>query len=154
MAKDATQYVRPAVLRLLKREPTVTALVPAARIYPPQRPPNPDWPFIGYGVPSTTPFGASCLDGSAISVAVHAYAETTGEGDGTVGGEDMALAIVAAVVSVLGGDQGAEIDLQELGECPYPARAYISWTATQVVQDGAEADAFHAWATFTITVAS
>ena len=154
MAKDSSQYVRPAVLRLLKRAPTVTVLVPADRIYPPQRPATPDWPFIGYGVPSAVPFGASCLDGSAISVAIHAYAETTGEGDDTVGGEEMAQAIIAVVAAVLGGEEGAEIDLVELGGCPYPAKAYISWTGSQVMQDGADANAFHAWATFTITVSS
>jgi len=152
VANDSTPYVRPAVLRLLKRAPTVTVLVPAERIYPPQRPPNPEWPFIGYGVPSSLPFGASGLDGCTVSVAIHAYAETTGEGDDTVPGEDMATSIIAVVVAVLGGENGAEIDLQELADCPYPAKAHVTWTGSQVMQDGTEADAFHAWATFTITV--
>lgn len=154
MARDSSLFVRRAVLRLLKRAATVTVLVPAERIYPPQRPPNPTWPFIGYGQPITVPVVASGLDGSGIAVAIHAYAETTGEGDDTVPGEDMAASIVRVVVAVLGGEEGAEIDLQELGDCPYPAMAYISWTGSQVVQDGSEADAFHGWANFNITVSS
>lgn len=154
MAKDSALFARQAVLRLLKRDPTVTALVPAARIYPPQRPPNPQWPFIGYGVPIAAPFGASGMDGSETTAAIHVYAETTGEGEATVSGEDMALSILRVVVAVLGGEDGAELDLQELSDCPYPARAYISWEGSQVTQDGAEADAFHGWANIRISVSS
>lgn len=153
MANDASPYVRPAVLTLLKGAVPVTVLVPAARIYPQQRPPNPAWPFIGYGAPIVVPFGASGLDGSSTTVAIHAYAETTGEGDDTVSGEDMAAAINRVVAAVLGGEDGCEIDLTEYG-CPFPAVAHISWTGSQVVQDNADASAFHGFSSYAITVSS
>lgn len=129
----------------------ITALVPAERIYPPQRPPNPTWPFIGYGMPVTVPFVASGVDGSAHAVAIHAYAETGGEGEATVMGDDLAQRIVAAIVDLLGGEAGCEIPLPD---APYQARATVTWTGSQCVQDGADASAFHAWATFDITVIS
>lgn len=151
MARDSTPFVRPAILRLLAAAPEVVALVPADRHYPGQRPPKPPWPFIAYGQPITVPFQASCLDGSTVSPAIHAYAATTGEGDDTVPGEDMAQAIIRVVVEVLGGEDGAEVPLID---APYPATAHIQWTGSQCVQDGSDANAFHAWATFDITVSS
>lgn len=154
MAKDSSLYARQALVALLKAAPTVDALVPVARVFPAQRPPNVEWPFIGVGVPVASPFVASCLDGSTISIAVHGYAETSGTGDDTVPGEDMAARIVAACVAVLGGETGAEVALQGLTDCPYPATAYITWTGSQVVQDGSDASAFHGFATFDITVSS
>lgn len=154
MAKDSSLFVRQALVALLKGAAGVTVLVPADRVFPAQRPPNVEWPFIGVGVPVAAPFAASCLDGSTISLAVHAYAETTGEGDATVPGEDMASSIVRVCVAVLGGEEGAEVALQGLTDCPYPATAYITWTGSQVVQDGADASAFHGFATFDITVSS
>lgn len=154
MAKDSSLYARQAVVALLKGAPTVDALVPVARVFPAQRPPNVEWPFIGVGVPIAAPFVASCLDGSTISLAVHAYAETTGTDDNTVPGEDLATSIIRVCVAVLGGEEGAEVSLAELTDCPYPATAYITWTGSQVVQDGSDASAFHGFATFDITVSS
>lgn len=153
MARDSTLYVRQAVVALLKTTPEMVALVPADSIYPPQRPANPVWPFVGYGQPITVPFTASGLDGSSTAVAIHGYAETTGEGDATVPGEDMCAAIMRVVVATLGGEEGAEIDLADT-DCPYPATAYITWTGTQIIQDGGDAGAFHGIATFDISVSS
>jgi hypothetical protein len=146
--KDSTLYIRAAVLTALKAAAGVIALVPGARIYPQQRPADPDWPFIAYGSPIAVPFGAACLDGSAITVAIHCYAATTGEGEDTVPGEDLATEINAAVAAALG---DATLELEE---APYPATAHVDWTGSQVMQDGAEADAFHGFSTFQITVSS
>jgi hypothetical protein len=155
VARDSSLFVRQATLAFLKEQPTVVALVPAERVYPPQRPPNPTWPFIGYGVPGVQPFVASCLDGSRVSVAIHTYAETTGEGDETIGGEEMAAAIAAVVVAAL---DGATLPLDQASggvtDCPYPATAHFTWTGTQVLQDRADASAFHGVASFDITVSS
>lgn len=154
MARDSTPYVEQAVVSLLEATPGLLALVPAANIWGRQRPAGVAWPFVAYGQPVTGPFGAACVDGSSTSVAVHAYAETSGEGVATVNGSTRASEIVSAIVDALGGETGADIDLQALSLCPYPARAHITWTGSQCVQDGAEADAFHAWATFDILVLS
>ncbi len=126
------------------------ALVPAGSIYPPQRPPNPEWPFVGYGVPIVSPFGASCLDGCTVGFVGHVYAETTGEGAETVQGEQRASEIAQRVVAAL----DAPLDLAALVDCPYPATAHVTWTGTQVIQDGSEADRFHAIVSFEVTVSS
>jgi len=150
VARDATPYVRPAVLATLKAAAAVTVLVPAERIYPMQRPPNPEWPFIGYGAPVTVPFTASCVDGSIVTVALHAYAETAGLGPETVPGEDMAAALNRVIAATL---DGLEIDLTANG-CPFPATAHVTWQGGQVVQDGSDAGAFHGFTTYAITVTS
>jgi hypothetical protein len=151
VARDSTEYVRQAALVTLRGAATVRVLVPAERIYPGQRPPNPEWPFIAYGVPVTGDFRAAGLDGSTTTVAIHVYAETTGEDDATVGGEDAALAISRVVASVL---DGAALALQGNTDCPYPATAHFTWTGTTVVQDGGDASAFHGIVSFDITVSS
>lgn len=145
MARDSSAYVRRGVLATWKRFAPLTALVPAARIYPPQRPPNPVWPFVGYGVPIVGPFAASCLDGCTVTFAGHAYAET---GPGSEG-ETLAGDIASEMVDAL----EAPLDLQEFG-CPYPATAHVTWGGTQVIQDGTEADRFHAVVSFSVTVSS
>jgi hypothetical protein len=48
---------------------------------------------------------------------------------------------------------GSAIDLVPHG-CPYPAVAHFTAVASQVFQDGAEADKFHGFANFRITVSS
>ena len=149
MARDSSPYLRPAVVAAWKAYAPLVALVPAARIYPPQRPPNVVWPFAAYGVPTSRPFLASCLDGSTIDFAGHAYAETTGTGTGTVQGEVLASDIAGAMVAAL----GLPIDLAPFG-CPWPAVAHVTWQQTQVIQDGNEADRFHAIVAFEATVSS
>lgn len=149
MAKDSSPYVRQAVVAAWKAYAPLLALVPASRIYPPQRPPKPQWPFVGYGVPVSAPFIASCLDGATITFAGHAYAETTGEGAETVQGELRASEIAERMVTAL----AAPLDLAAAG-CPYPAVAHVTWTGTQVIQDGSEADRFHAIVGFDVTVSS
>jgi NADPH-dependent ferric siderophore reductase len=151
MARDSTLYAQHAALVMLKRAPTLNALVPADRTYPPQRPPNPTWPFVAVGEMVAVPFVAAGLDGSAGTFAVHCYAETTDEADG----RELASTILQAAVAVLGGDDGAEVALQsDLSDCPYPATAYYAWTGSQVVQDGADASAFHGFATFDVSISS
>lgn len=150
MAKDSSPYVRQAVVAAWKAYAPLLALVPAGRIFPPQRPPNPEWPFVAYGVPVVAPFGASCLDGCTVGFAGHAYAETTGTGAETVQGELLASNIAQRMAEAV----GAPLDLAALVDCPYPATAFVTWTGTQVIQDGSEADRFHAIVSFDVTVSS
>lgn len=149
MAKPNVTYVKRAALATLAAAAPL-ASVPAERIYPPQRPANVIWPFVGYGVPITVPFSAVCLDGNEIEVAVHSYAETTGTGDATVEGEDAAQAIIDAVEAAL---SGVTLELADYG-CPHPATAHFTSLGSQVIQDGAEADKFHGFARFRVTVSS
>ncbi len=126
------------------------ALVPADQVYPAQRPPSPPWPFIAWGVADGALFEASGVDGSALVVRLHAYAETTGEGDDTIPGEDRAHEIVRALVALL---EGAEINLAGTG-CPWPAVAHVHCTGTQVLADNADGSAWHGVVSLAITIIS
>ena len=147
--RDSAPYVRRAVVAAWKASGALTALVPADRVYPPQRPPNPNWPFVAFGVPVSSPFSASCLDGSRIAVAGHAYAETTGEGAATINGDVLCGELAQAMIDAL----ADPIDLAAYG-CPWPAVAHFEWGSTSIIQDGSEADRFHGIVAFEITVAS
>lgn len=149
MANNSAKYVKRAAIAALTAAAPVAG-VPAARVYPMQRPATLVWPWIGYGAPITAPFGASCLDGSDITVAIHGFAETTGSGAQTVSGEDAAHDINAAVEAAL---DGATIDLAAHG-CPFPATAHFTSTGGQVIQDGREAGKFHGFVNFRIVVSS
>ncbi len=141
--------MRRAAIVLLKADAAVAAIA-ADRIYPQQRPAKPVWPFVAYGSPIINPFAASCLDGQETSVAIHGYAMTSGVGAATKPGEDIAHLLGAAIGAAL---DGVEVDLEPHG-CPYPAKAYFTHTQSQVLQDNAEGSAFHAVASFRITVSS
>lgn len=136
MANPATLYVKQATIAALKAAPAIAALV-GPRVYPLQRPAMPVWPFVAFGVPLGVPFGASCLDGSQIEFAVHGYAV----------GEDVALGIAAAIEKAL---DGATIDLV----APFSATAHFVTTGGQIMQDGGEADKFHAFVSVRVTVSS
>lgn len=139
---DSSLYVKRAAITALKAAAPLAG-VPAGRVYPMQRPAEPVWPFVAYGAPITEPFGATCLDGSQTTVAIHAFAKTTP----TQGGEDAAHEIASAIGAVL---DGAAIAL----ESPYPATAHFTFTGSQVMQDSADANSFHSFATFRVTVSS
>jgi len=132
-----------------KAFPPLVALVPAARIFPQQRPPLPQWPFVAFGSPIVRGFSASCLDGSIVEFAGHAFAETDGQGGETVMGATHAGEIAQAMCDAL----AEPVRLEPYG-CPYPAMAYPLWIRTQVIQDGTEADRFHAIISFEATVSS
>jgi hypothetical protein len=153
VAKDNGLFARQAATILLKTSAEMVALVPAESIYPGEKPPNPAWPFLGFGQPITAPFTASGLDGSTTSFVLHGYARTTGEGEATIPGEDMVAAMLRVAVAVLGGEDGAQVSLEGT-DCPYPATAFITWTGTQIMQAGGEAGAFHGISSFDVTVTS
>ena len=150
MARNSSLYVRKAAVARLKLDAGVIALVTAARVYPPQRPSTPVWPFVAFGVPITDPFRASGMDGSETDVAIHGYAATGGAGAQTVGGEELCSQIMAAVETAL---DGVTLDLTA-NDCPYPATAFLTWQNTAIVQDDEDGHAFHGIANFRITVAS
>lgn len=156
MAHDATPYIRQAVVARLKAAVVGDAPLPAGAIYPAKAPPSAPYEKLQFGQPVTIPFLAGCLDGTTTTFAVHSYAETTGEGDDTVGGERRAGDLAAWAAQVLGGDdeRGLSLDLQATTDCPYPATAFFEWTGTQVFGDGLGTDAFHGIATFSATVSS
>lgn len=139
MPNDSSLYVRKAVVFAWRNWAPLVALVPKERIYPPQSPPNPERPFAKYSVPITDPFVASGMDGASVAFVGKAFAETTATGADTVSGEELAHRMADAMVRAL----ADPLDLVPRG-CPFPATAHVTWEQTQVIQDRAEADRFHA----------
>lgn len=118
--------VRRAVLTALKNDAALSTLVPATRIYPPQTPATPAWPFIRYGQASAIPVRASCVNGSRVLVSVHAFARGPGEDAAEAIGDAVASALDGAVLTLPGG-----------------VKAHVSWTGGQTLRDTDEADDWH-----------
>ncbi|MET3710411.1 hypothetical protein ABIC65_001091 [Sphingomonas trueperi] len=133
MAIDSTLPARRAIMAAMKSDAALTAIVPAAQQYP-MTATNPVWPFTLYGSPTPVPIRATCLDGSEITVAIHGFAKPRYVGGAMVEtAEDHAGRIGAAIARALDG-QNLEIP---------QGRAKVRWTGSQLLVDGAEADAFH-----------
>lgn len=138
---DDLLATRRAILTTLKADAALTALVPAARIYPQVSPvSSPVWPFIIYGSPSGLPIRAACVNGTEVTVALHTFTHAR-EVNGAVveTAEDYAARIGAAVAKALDGKRPA------LTSGGYLA---ILFTGSQLLIDGGEADAFHHVANF------
>lgn len=145
MANDLTLPVRRASLKALKANALLTALVPAPSIYPQTVPPTPAWPFVKMGSPTPTPVRASCVDGAAAIFAVHGFAKARINGAGGMleTAEDLASRIGSAIASAL--------DRQRL-VLDGGQSARVLWTGSQLMQDGDEADAYHAVVNFKVRV--
>lgn len=137
MSVDLSRPLKAAIIDHLAATVGVTSLVPAARIYAMTPPAKPVWPFIRYGSPITSAYEASCWDGSSTRVTLHAFAETTTG----YAGEDRALDIAAAIVEAMD-----SFDPTGLGiiEC--------EWVQTNCIKDSDEADQWHSFAEFNVTV--
>lgn len=124
MAKILNTEIRRAIVGHLEADASVTALVPAERIYAPQPPALPAWPHIVYGVPSDTPLRMSCVDGQTIIVAIHAFAKGPGEA--------AVEAIGAAIAKALDGQQFS------IGD----GVAKVRFTGGSTLQDGTDANSW------------
>jgi hypothetical protein len=134
MAIDSTVEVRRAILRHLATVSDITKIVPASRHYP-MTATDPQWPFILYGSATPLPLRATCLDGVEITVAVHGFAKArlNSAGAKIETGEDHAGRLGAALAKAL-----------DRARLPLPrGHSKIQWTGSQLLIDGAEADAFH-----------
>jgi hypothetical protein len=128
--------LRRAVLPVMKNDVDLTAIVPRAQIYPKTTPATPAWPFIRYGASTAIPITGSCMNGEDIAFTIHAFARPLTSG-GTVieTAEDHAERIAGAI-------KGALHKLRII--LPAGITIRIRMTSKQVIQDGAEADAYHA----------
>lgn len=126
MANDASLAVRRAVIALLRADATLTALVPAVRIYPPETPAIVTWPFIRYGAATYLPERASCMDGARVIVSVHSFAKGPGEDQASKIAARVATALDDAVLTLETGDE-----------------ATITVTGGQTLRDTDEASAWH-----------
>ena len=135
MATGLQRLVRRAVLAKLKADSGLTALVPAASIYPQAVPAEPQRPFIKLGPTGTLRLRAGgCVNGGLVSVDVHAFArarETSGQVVETA--EDHTSRIGAAIEAALA-DQQLTLD--------GGADAMVELSDIRLLQDQ-EPDAFH-----------
>lgn len=144
MANDYSLPVRRAILTALKANVPLTALVPSTNIYPQSPPGVPTWPFIKYGAPSGGPVSAACVDGSEITVALHSFAKPrVVSGSVVETAEDHAARVGAFVAAAL---DRKRLSLED-GE-----GAKVRWTGSQLLQDPAEADAYHHVSNYRIRV--
>jgi hypothetical protein len=146
MSRNFRIPARAAILSALKADQTLTALVPAARIYPARPPASPGWPFIRYGIASDLPWKSSGEDGQVISTAVHCFARAT---DADPDGERACDEIKGAIAAILDGPQGKGLALN-LGE---------GITASVIVEGGRiladeEADDWHGIVNIEVTVSA
>lgn len=133
MATGLQRLVRRAVLARLKADSALTALVPAASIYP-QAAGEPAWPFIKLGPTGTLRLRAACVNGGLVSVDVHAFARARLSGGQVVEtAEDHASRIGAAIETALADNR---IALEGGGT------ANIELGDIRLLQDQ-EPDAFH-----------
>ena len=101
MAADLTFQVREAVVAFLRAQASLTALLPAGRIYGQMQPPNAVYPFIRFGSPDADPLEYSCMNGCTVTADLHVFSEN----------EQECAAIAAELVIVLDGktvDLGAD----------------------------------------------
>jgi len=147
MAQDFALPIRRVILPRLKADAGVTALIPAARIYPATVPANPTFPFIRYGASMVAPFRASGLDSSAVTVAIHAFTKdiTNGSGAITMTAEDAAAKMADAI--------GRAVDDTTLALEGGAGKARVTWTGTNLLQDPDEAGAWHAVVNLRVEVA-
>lgn len=112
---DLSLEIRRAIVAHLRADATVTALVPAARIYG-EFAVSDVFPFIRMGYPATAQFEATGWDGSEADFAIHVFAD----GPGT----DAVLTIAKRVVASMTNFAPASID-----------GAFADWLRTDVVPD-------------------
>lgn len=74
MGISPTVHARTTILAALKADATVTARIPAARLYPAKTPNAPLKPFGRYGTATSEPDRYSCWRGGDVSGAYHVFA--------------------------------------------------------------------------------
>lgn len=136
MAVDISKALQIAVVSRLEAFAPLTDIVPITRLYGMQPPANPVFPYVRYGFPITGGFEATCWDGATVRVTLHAFAETTSAEAGEVIVSDIAALIVQAMADF-------NPDTINVIDCEF--------LQTRILQDGNEADRFHAIVEFSIT---
>ena len=136
MADHITE-AKGAIVAALKADATVTALVPATRIYNVEAPATPVWPWILVGPPTETSDNRSCTDGSLLSVVVHGFAKGPGE---------LAMAGIANAVK-------RALDGKTYSRLAGTVAVDVQFSQTQIIRDSAEASAYHSISRFEVAVA-
>lgn len=143
---DYALPVRRAVLPALKANAGVTALIPAASLYPSTVPTSRTFPFGRYGQPILTPFRASGLNSSAMRFAYHAFTKPLYNSSNQMlaTAEDQCGKMAAAIKDAL---DGRTLPIEG------GMRVTLTWLGSNCLMDGDEADAWHAVVNFLAEVA-
>lgn len=128
---------RRVILTALKSDPTLTAIVPAARIYGDEVPAKPETPFVRWDGPSTLPFSLSgAANSSTTSFMLHSFAKVrlSSSGAKIETASDYANRIMSAVHGVVHRNRFSDDD----------GRVFkVVVSSRMSMRDGAEADAWH-----------
>jgi len=128
--------LRRAVLPAMKNSTPLTDIVPRNQIWPKTTPATPAWPFTRYGASTAIPITASCVNGEDVAFTIHGFAKPRMAGATMLEtAEDHAERIAGAIKDALH-------KLRVVTASGVNIR--IRMTSKQVIQDGAEADAYHA----------
>lgn len=129
---DPSLSVRGKIIAALKGDAALTAIVPAARIYPSKSPAEVVFPFIRVPMLTGTIFQADCSSGSDQSGVIHNFTKLSAS---VLDPEAQAATINRHIARILGDVEGVDLgDGLDLS---------IHVVQTQVLEDGAEADAYH-----------
>lgn len=131
--------VRGKVIAALKGDAVLNALVPAARVYPSKVPAGVAWPFIRIGTLTSAPLRTDGQPGGDVSGVVHCFVKLD-TAAGILDPESHAADINAHVVRVL--DAIDAVDLSDGADLSIHIRQ------AQVIEDSAEADAYHGITSF------
>jgi hypothetical protein len=124
LAVDLTFPVREATVAFLRAQLSLTALIPAGKIFGQMQPPNTPYPFVRFGGPGATPLEYSCQNGSTVAGDLHIFAENEAEAE--VIGTELVLVL-----------DGMHIDLDGGGNMD------VRWIGAQSLRDPDEADIWH-----------
>ena len=133
MSGNLIREVRRSVLTHWKNDATLIALVPAGDIFPSTVPDAHGWPFLRWDAPNSIPM-AEFLRGSAVSFMAHAFAKPRYTGATMIEtAEDHCSRITSALHASLHRNR------LSIGMTSFATMV----TSSRVMQDGAEADAYH-----------
>lgn len=122
--KDHSLDLRRALVTRLKADALIASQV-GARVYGPDSPATPDWPFVRVGSIISGPYEASCLGGMDATFAVNGFAIT----------EQSTLVLNEFIRSAL------DAQAFDVGDSAHIVS--LDWTDSQIVRDTAEADKWH-----------
>jgi len=131
---------RKAIIKALKNDPQVTAVVPADQIYP-QAVDSPAWPFIKTGAPSGSPFDATCMTGDDYEVTIHCFAQPEMSGDQLIKSAEDSAAEITGLIGRSLNKFKLVIDADN--------HVLMRKTGEQLLVDAGEKDSFHGLVFFT-----
>lgn len=129
---DPSLSVRGKIIAALKSDATLIAIVPAARIYPGKSPASPTFPFIRVPILTGTVAELDGGSGSEQSGVIHCFTKLA---TSVPDPEAQAATINRHITRIL-----SQIDDVDLGD---GESLGVHVVQTQVIEDSAEADAYH-----------